>query len=215
VTAEEWEACRTPERMLEAVREHASARKVRLFAAACCRAVLDLLADDRGRLMVEAAERLADGPRGRREVRRFDTRSPAAYGDDHDPSAEWAAWLLTRPDPVAGAQGCLNNLRNARAGDRAGRAAIARCIFANPFRPPFTVSPATLAHNDGTAVKLATVIYNDRDPATGLLDPARLAILADALEEAGVEDAAALAHLRGPGAHCRGCHVVDAVLGRT
>jgi hypothetical protein len=29
-------------------------------------------------------------------------------------------------------------------------------------------------------VKLATVVYNDRDPSTGLLDPVRLAILADA-----------------------------------
>ena len=36
---------------------------------------------------------------------------------------------------------------------------------------------------------------------------------ADALEEAGASEEA-LAHLRGPGPHVRGCHVVDACLGR-
>jgi hypothetical protein len=92
---------------------------------------------------------------------------------------------------------------------------LVRCVWGNPFRPPFTVSPATLAHNDGTAVKLATVIYEERNTETGLLDPTRLAILADALEEAGVDDVAVLDHLRGPGPHCRGCHVVDAILGRS
>lgn len=54
---------------------------------------------------------------------------------------------------------------------------------------------------------------------TGHLDPVRLALLADALEEAGCTDAALLAHLRGwetvplRGPHVRGCHALDAVLG--
>ena len=42
----------------------------------------------------------------------------------------------------------------------------------------------------------------------------RLPILADALEEAGCDDPAILAHLRGDGPHCRGCWVVDLALGK-
>ena len=41
----------------------------------------------------------------------------------------------------------------------------------------------------------------------------RLPILADALEEAGCDDADALGHCRGPGPHVRGCWVVDLVRG--
>ncbi|AMV25096.1 hypothetical protein VT84_11920 [Gemmata sp. SH-PL17] len=39
-------------------------------------------------------------------------------------------------------------------------------------------------------------------------------ILADALQDAGCADEALLAHCREPGAHVRGCWVVDLVLGR-
>lgn len=43
-------------------------------------------------------------------------------------------------------------------------------------------------------------------------DPARLAVMADALEEAGCRDADLLAHLRSPGPHARGCFAVDPFL---
>jgi hypothetical protein len=46
------------------------------------------------------------------------------------------------------------------------------------------------------------------------LDNARLAILADALEEAGCTDQEILAHCRGGGEHVRGCGVVDLLLYR-
>jgi hypothetical protein len=97
--------------------------------------------------------------------------------------------------------------------DRPAVADILREVLGNPFRPALAFTPAVFAFHDDTVRKLATVIYEDPDPTTGLLDPTRLAILADALEDAGADDDAALAHLRGPGPHCRGCHVVDAVLG--
>ena len=48
----------------------------------------------------------------------------------------------------------------------------------------------------------------------GTLDPHRLAVLADALEEAGCTDPDILGHLRDPGPHYRGCHVLDLILGR-
>jgi hypothetical protein len=48
----------------------------------------------------------------------------------------------------------------------------------------------------------------------GQLDPTRLAVLADAVEEAGCTDADLLGHLRGPGPHVRGCWAVDLLLGK-
>ncbi len=38
--------------------------------------------------------------------------------------------------------------------------------------------------------------------------------LADALQDAGCENADILTHCRGPGPHVRGCWVVDLVLGK-
>jgi hypothetical protein len=48
----------------------------------------------------------------------------------------------------------------------------------------------------------------------GTLDPDHLAILADALEDAGADNVDLLAHLRGPGPHVRGCWCVDLLLGK-
>ena len=46
-------------------------------------------------------------------------------------------------------------------------------------------------------------------------DPFRpMPILADALEEAGCDNADTLAHCREPGVHVRGCWVVDLILGK-
>jgi hypothetical protein len=47
--------------MLRAIQDHASPRKLRLFAAACCRRVWDLITHDTSRFAALAAERFADG----------------------------------------------------------------------------------------------------------------------------------------------------------
>jgi hypothetical protein len=86
-------------------------------------------------------------------------------------------------------------------------------IFGNPFHH-VSLDPAWLAWNGGAAVKLSQAAYEDRLLPSGELDPARLAVLADALEEAGCADANILAHCRGPGPHVRGCWVVDLLLGK-
>jgi hypothetical protein len=64
-----------------------------------------------------------------------------------------------------------------------------------------------LAWNDGTIVKLAQAIYDER-----AFD--RLPVVADALEEASCTNADILAHCRGPGPHVRGCWAVDLILGK-
>jgi hypothetical protein len=57
-------------------------------------------------------------------------------------------------------------------------------------------------------------IYDARDLPSGHLDAHRLAVLADALTDAGCTDQNILAHCRGPGPHVRGCWVIDLLLGK-
>jgi hypothetical protein len=62
--------------------------------------------------------------------------------------------------------------------------------------------------------QLALAAYEERRLPKGTLDPARLAVLADALEDAICSDADLLGHLRGPVPHVRGCWAVDLSLGK-
>jgi hypothetical protein len=70
--------------------------------------------------------------------------------------------------------------------------------------PPF-VPDSVLKWQDGTVVKLAEAIYEER-----AWD--RLPILADALEEAACTDPAILGHCRRDQHHARGCFVLDLIL---
>jgi hypothetical protein len=84
-------------------------------------------------------------------------------------------------------------------------------VVGNPFRP-VTLSPGWRAPQ---VLALAQAAYEQRELPAGTLDLARLAILADALEEAGCDQADLLAHPRGPGPHVRGCWAVDLLLGKS
>jgi hypothetical protein len=98
-------------------------------------------------------------------------------------------------------------------GECTAQAALLRDIFGNPFRP-ISPSPAVLTWNDATVVRLARAAYDERHMPAGTLDNGRLAVLSDALEEAGCMDQDILGHLRGPGPHVRGCWPVDLLLGK-
>src|SRR5262245_12673356 len=67
--------------------------------------------------------------------------------------------------------------------EEAAQAELLRCIGGNPFRP-VRCDPAWLAP---TVVRLARGAYDERLLPSGHLDPQRLQVLADALEEAGCE----------------------------
>ncbi len=86
------------------------------------------------------------------------------------------------------------------------QASLIRDIFGNPFRR-VTVDPSWLAWNDGTVVKMAQAIYDER-----AFD--HLPVLADALEEAGCHVPDLVAHCRAPSEHARGCWVLDLLLGK-
>jgi hypothetical protein len=94
--------------------------------------------------------------------------------------------------------------------ERKQQCGLLRCIFGNPFRP-VSSDPACLTPQ---VVALAQAAYDQRELPAGTLDGARLAVLADALEEAGCTNADLLDRLRGPGPHVRGYWVVDLLLGK-
>jgi hypothetical protein len=93
------------------------------------------------------------------------------------------------------------------------RALLIECFGPLPFRS-VAVDPTWLAWNGGTVPALAEAVYDDRARPAGTLDGERLAVLADALEEAGCTDADLLDHCRHPGVHVRGCWLLDRLLAK-
>lgn len=94
---------------------------------------------------------------------------------------------------------------------RREQADLVREVFGNPFRP-IAVDPAWLTP---TVTALAEAANEHRQLPSGTLDHARLAVLADALHEAGCTDAALLHHLRDRTPHVRGCWAVDLLLAKS
>lgn len=100
---------------------------------------------------------------------------------------------------------------------RTGAAHLLREIVGNPFRP--VTLDVDSVEGLAIACSLAHAAYDHRDPATGHLDPVRLAILADALEEAGCPQSERCAFCGGKGsfqrtgsyAECPRCANADGV----
>jgi hypothetical protein len=226
MTESEWLACTDPTAMLGFLRGKVSGRKLRLFAAACCRRAWHHLTDERSRRAVEVAERLADGEATTKE--RADAARSARYVTARSGGA--ASWYAAASRYAVAATGYAAEYkaigaawnaseavarhagqREARPAEEKAQVALLRDIFGNPFRPV----PLTPAWRTAEVLPLAQAAYDQRGLPAGTLDPARLAVLADALEEAGCSDAGLLGHLRGPGPHVRGCWAVDLLLGKS
>jgi hypothetical protein len=194
-----------------------SARKLRLAYCACLRGegVWPVVVSKSSRRAVEFAERYAEGRVSSEELRTVRTSAHGAWariGPLKPPQyaaaelAHNACWL----DPMLRREGLATLRRIAREGRLVIPAAPFREIFGNPFRP-VTVDPAW---QTPALTPLAQAAYEERILPGGELDAQRLAILADALEEAGCTDPALLGHLRSPGPHVRGCWAVDLVLAK-
>jgi hypothetical protein len=122
--------------------------------------------------------------------------------------------LEATTDLVLGAA-MLSRHPGGRTTEESAFADLVRDIFANPFLPAPAVDPAWLVTNSGIMQQLARAAYDERHLPDGTLDSQRLAVLADALEDAGCGDAELLGHLRGSGVHVRGCWAVDLILGKS
>jgi hypothetical protein len=223
MTEKEWLACADPMPMLKCLRGKASDRKARLFIVACCRRVWHAFDDeDYRQAAVEVAERHADG-----------------LADDDDLEASF--WDLTDGEPHRAADCCTNlavcafdepddgvecallaifeatlhayaedydHQEEIERAEGAAQAGLLRCIFADPSGEA-AIAPSL---RTATVVSLAEGVYEKRHLPGGELDQARLAVLSDALEEAGCDDEGILAHLRSPGPHVRGCWALDLIL---
>jgi hypothetical protein len=96
----------------------------------------------------------------------------------------------------------------------AAQCSLLRCVVGPSLFHPVRPDPAWLAWHGGAAVELAAAVHAERELPSGHLDPARLAVLADMLEEADCTEPELLGHLRGPGPHVRGCFVLDLLLNK-
>jgi hypothetical protein len=222
--------------MLDLLRGKRKYRKLRLFACACCRRLADRRGEGGVLPAVLVSEQVAEGPldyHGLREARRA---VKGVLADSGRASADEGLHATLIGPPSACARSTVRHaayyagkwafeeargdwsvnrdlFHAARNAELAAQAALLRDIFAPlPFRAP-TIEPGWLAWNDRTVERLAAGVYEERELPSGHLDPARLGILADALEEAGCDDVEILGHLREEGAvHVRGCWAVDLLL---
>jgi hypothetical protein len=228
MTEADWLACTDPRPMLASLEGKASDRKLRLFAAACCRRIWHLLPDQRSRQAVEVAERYADGRATDEELETASDAAHAVWDADMKRAARAGKWDRRSRLPYYSASAAAYNVAIPLgwwggapafvAPDEIARGAhanvdaegMAQCVLLRdilgplPFRP-LAVEPTWLTSN---VASLAHTAYDER-----AFD--RLPILADALEEAGCTDAELLAHCRQPGEHVRGCWVVDLVLAKS
>jgi hypothetical protein len=100
-----------------------------------------------------------------------------------------------------------------KAAERRAQCDLFRCVFGHLFSqesaiPEFEIESRVLLWNDRCVVRIAQAIYEER-----AFD--RLPILADALEDAGCDNADLLSHCRSGGEHVRGCWAVDLLLGKS
>jgi hypothetical protein len=183
---------------------------------------------------IEVAKRLADGRATQEEASLAEAAARQAYeevfekwlnSDESGPlviqtperSASSAMLLLDRQAGNFGGAGLCHfpvdrdapDYRNYRKRGQ-WQADVLRCLFGNLFRHVSVESD----WRTPTVTNLAAAAYDNRRLPAKLLDPELLAILADALEEAGCTNEEILAHCRGPGPHVLGCWVVDLLLAR-
>src|SRR5262249_21623387 len=135
-----------------------------------------------------AAEEAADAAievilDGIREEESSDTPYHAAL------SAAWCVRLFSPDAPYDAGHAAF--YAAATEGTKNSALTILRCTFGNPFRP-VTLNAAS---QTPTVLALAQAAYENRILPAGTLEPARLAVLADALEEAGCNNHDILNHL--------------------
>ncbi len=224
MTEAEWLACADPVSLMHVSRERTQNRKVWLFGCACCRQIWKLLIHPASRSAVEVVERYAEGNAERSELDRAaeDARfafelaqnGGVPFSSMVEPTAHSHAFAalsvydLAYPALSMSRQWMRGTTEAAscalgRASKSAEQVALVRDIFGNPFRP-VTFSPSW---RTSTPVALAAQMYESRDFGA-------MPILADALQDAGCDNADVLGHCRGDSPHVRGCWVVDLVLGK-
>jgi hypothetical protein len=238
MTEAKWLSCPSPFPLLDHLQRRAGARKLRLFAVACCRLLGPLLTDPRKQRAVALLERHADGLTSADELRElpglFDPEesAPAAVAVAH------AALSLLAPHlpPDATRDALFAAHYSARAVVKATVPEWESVLDHRPEREPSDAGRDILAAEHlAQSHLLRDTFGNPFRPVT--VDPAWLAwqggtvvsaaqsvydehrfddlpTLAALLKDAGCTHADLLQHLAAPGPHVRGCWVVDVLLGK-
>jgi hypothetical protein len=223
------------------VRSPKGRRKLRLFACGCCRQVWQLIEDSRSQRLVELAEQLADGLGNALELAKAEREAGLAKSDADEASAGLSPMSHVRRTASAisaalrtagkdaykaarlssfgvlcsvGGYWSIEKPNPAWEDQEERHTALLRCIFGNPFRPSPPLPPPVLSWNDGTVRRIAQGSYEERRMPEGTLDSGRLAILADALLDAGCEDEELIQHCRSEAPHYRGCWPLDLILNK-
>jgi hypothetical protein len=226
MTEAEWLACADPETLLDFLRDRTTERKFRLFAVSAIWQLMMSFGDNETKKVVEVVSQAAEGAFNRSELRdereKIGTWSypsvPASLTSDY---VTRAAGLGLETDPLRAVLMMVSAVTHLEAelltkkpSDPASRDLVRlQCscrlisqindIFGNPFR-------STGIKRDwrtSTVLALTQGIHTDR-----VFD--RLAILADALQDAGCENEDILNHCRSESVHVRGCWVIDLILGK-
>lgn len=198
----EWFSSDDPAVMLAHAQGKLSGRRLRLFACACARLAWDSLKDPRSRAAVEVAERYADGEADAGALRESFREAPAAgpeapyWWDLSD--LGWICCSQAEEGDVTIAE-FFGEVASRDKGRDAAFAAPLRDIVGNPFRRAEPLYRLAKLDDSGWSglkkvpavpwltrdvLSLAQAAYAER-LEDGTLDPVRLAILADAVEEAG------------------------------
>src|SRR5262249_30509490 len=191
--------------------------------------VWHFMTSEGSRKAVEVAERFADGEASWPELREAAGQARDLFTGPHGRAIPHPVYCAMAASACArdagdarGATGAVEGEIAAKAADATGLAIgnspaqrqwqvrLLREVFGNPFQPG-TIDPAW---RTPTVQSLSQGAYSERILPVGKLNKQRLAILADALEEAGCTSADLLSHLRSPGPHVRGCWALDLVLGK-
>jgi hypothetical protein len=217
-----WLESTTPSSLLRTLKGKRMPRQRRLIAVAACRRFLDEMADPASRHAIKVAERFADGKASEEERQRaFESAQAVALSrlpKDQDKVA-WNVWRLAYAAQLTCApsqaeeavavllKGAIRQGKEAASREKVALSELIRDIIGNPFRPMLAPPRTVLDWNDRAVLKLAEAIYDERHFGD-------LPVLADALEEAGSDQADLLLHLRSGGTHALGCWAVDLILGR-
>ncbi len=192
-------------------------RKLRLFVCACARRLWHHLGCSADEESVALAERYADGEvtdqewEQMRQSMGWHDMPPLRAGQHARQPLSDVELYATREAAraVVTALGFSHQQRSDH--ERLELMALLRDIF-RPFQK-VSIDPTWLAWEGGLVGRIARAAYEERCLPEGRLEGARLAVLADALEDAGCTNPDLLEHLRGPGLHVRGCWVVDLLRG--
>lgn len=224
MTDAEWLASTDPFPMLLHLGDHASARKLRLYACAWGYAVWDRLTDQRSREAILTAERFVEGLASLADLFTAFTAAEQAWNEIPEVRGNRRVWgnkALTGTRTARRAAGRARDVASPEWGVRLawhfglGEKAAVKLVLANYLRDifgvpgrPVAIEPAWLAWQGGTIRRIAETIYEDR-----AFD--HLPVLADGLEDAGCANTEILGHCRQTGDHARGCWLLDALLGKT